>query len=105
MLQTNLDLVQTRDPDAELWFLGQTFASTSTPRELRMPTAAEMEQLYLQVMEQPVDGFLWYPCNHTEVYDQVLCDPGFEDQQDRVGAIGTTYVTLSKQYLPVVMHE
>ena len=105
VINSNYDLMQVRDPDAELWFLGQTFAGTSGARELRMPTPEEMQQLYLQVMEEPVDGFLWYPCNHTEVYDQVMCDPGFETQQGMVGTIGTTYVTLPKQYLPVVINE
>jgi hypothetical protein len=104
--QVNIDLATERDPDAQVWFLGQSFAAPGNyPRQLRMPTAAEMEALYLRVMEHPVHGFLWYPWNHTEVYDEVLCDPGNEDQQETVGDIGNTYVCLPKLYFPVVLYE
>ena len=105
VVESNLPLLATRDPDAQFWFLGQTFVSTLTPREMRMPTPSEMETLYLDVMASPIDGFLWYPCNHTEVYDQVLCDPEMTDLQNAVDDIGNTYVPLSKLYLPVVIYE
>jgi hypothetical protein len=105
VVQSNLDLITARDTDAQVWFLGQTFAATNQSRELRMPTSAEMEALYLRVMEYPVQGFLWYPWNHTGVYDQVLCDPDFGEQQEMVGDIGNTYAHLTKLYLPEVMHE
>ena len=100
----NLALIADRDPDAQLWFLGQSFTAPDTfPRHLRMPTAAEMEDLYLLVMTYPVDGFFWYPWNHTEAYDEVLCDPGMEDQQAEVSDIGNRYAHLSKVYMPLVM--
>lgn len=102
----NLDLTAERDANAQVWFLGQSFAAPGDyPRQLRMPTAPEMKSLYLRVMEHPMDGFLWYPWDQTEVYDQVLCDPGMEEQQAIVGEIGTTYARLTKIYFPVVKNE
>lgn len=99
----NVALVRERDPDAELWFLGQTFtAAGSYPRTLRMPTAAEMEALYCLVMESPVDGFLWYPWNHTVVYDEVLGDPEMAEQQDKVGEIDRAYRHRHPLFLPLI---
>ena len=104
-LDSNLDLVRDADPNAEFWFLGQTFSSVTSKYEFRMPSADEMETLYQDVMQYPIDGFLWYPCIHAESYDHVLCDIEFEIQQDAVGEIGNTLANLPKQYLPVVLHE
>ncbi|MCB9422094.1 MAG: hypothetical protein H6667_19995 [Ardenticatenaceae bacterium] len=106
VIQDNLTLTAERDIDAQLWFLGQSFAAPGEyPRQLRMPTAAEMEAVYLRAMENPLDGFLWYPWSHTEVYDQVLCDPGNEEQQAMVDEIGTTYAHLKRIYFPVVKND
>jgi len=82
LVQPNVALVDERDPDAEVWFLGQAFSHSAHWRNLRMPTADEMVDLYLLVMQEPVDGFLWYPWFHTEeMADEGLGDPGMEDQQ------------------------
>lgn len=82
LVQPNVALVDERDPDAEVWFLGQSFSHSAHWRNLRMPTADEMVDLYLLVMQEPVDGFMWYPWYHTdESADEGLGDPGMEDQQ------------------------
>ena len=102
VVQQNLALVAARDPDAELWFMGQTFAQAAHPRNLRMPTADEMRQLYLLVMQEPVDGFVWYPWQQTDVYDEILADPGNEQQQQQVVYVADHYVHLKKAYMPLM---
>jgi len=100
VVQSNVDLVSERDSDAEVWFLGQTFTQEAHPRDLRMPTAEEMRKLYWLLMQEPVDGFMWYPWHHNDpVYDQVLSDPGMEDQQEAVANI------VLKTYLPVIFRR
>lgn len=106
VVTSNVALMQARDPDGELWFLGQSFTALGTyPRDLRMPTAAEMDALYCLVMESAVDGFLWYPWNHTVVYDAVLGDEEMADQQDEVGEIDGAYRQRTTLYFPVVSRE
>lgn len=105
VIKANIDLIIERNLHARVWFLGQSFAAPGNyPRQLRMPTAAEMEAMYLRVMEQPTHGFVWYPWNHTEVYGQVLSDPGLEEQQEMVQQISDRYLNLSRLYLPVVTY-
>jgi len=98
VVESNIDLVNARDPDAEVWFLGQAFTQSSHPRDLRMPTPEEMRQLYWMVMQEPVDGFLWYTWNHNAgIYDEVLSDPDMEDQQAVVGNV------VLRVYLPALL--
>jgi len=107
VVQPNVALVAERDPDAQVWFLGQAFARSAHPRDLRMPTPEEMEDLYLLVMQEPVDGFLWYPWYHTEAMaDGSLGDPGMEDQQEMAGDIVETHtdyadLEISKAVSPI----
>lgn len=92
VVQSNLAWVGASDPDAEVWFLGQTFANAAHWRNLRMPTVDEMDALYLHVMQEPVDGFLWYLWSHTaDQADEGLGDAGNEDQQDQAGDIPDAY--------------
>jgi hypothetical protein len=98
----NMSLVQERDPDAELWFLGQAFTQSAHFRNLRMPTPEEMETLYLDVMQEPLEGFMWYSWRHTDQYDELLGDPGMEDQQGAVGDISDAYLDLLRIYLPML---
>lgn len=92
VVQPNVALVHERDPDAEMWFLGQSFAYSEHTRNLRMPTPEEMEDLYLVVMQEPVDGFMWYPWGHTEEYDARLGDEGMEEQQEAARNIAETHM-------------
>ncbi len=101
-VQSNLALRDEHDPDAELWFMGQAFAQQAHERHLRMPTPDEMMTLYLDVMQEPVDGFMWYPWIHGMYMDERLGDPGHEAQQEEVQVIAETYVRLPKVYLPLV---
>jgi hypothetical protein len=80
VLQANQRLIDTRAPDAQLWFLGQAFAQG---KELRIPTPQEMEQLYTIAEQERVNGFLWYPW-HYSVYDHVLSDAEMEAEQKTV---------------------
>lgn len=90
VVQSNVAMVNVRDPDAEVWFLGQTFGRTD--RCYRMPTAEEMESLYLMAMAEPLDGFLWYSWSHTEgMADVSLGDEEMEDQQEEAGDIPDTH--------------
>lgn len=102
VVQSNVPLVQERDPDAELWFFGQAFAQSAHWQNLRMPTPDEMVALYLDVMHEPVDGFMWYPWCHTDIYDSSLGDEGMEEQQEAVKDIADNY-TPPKIYLPLII--
>jgi hypothetical protein len=97
VVEPNVEIMAERDPDAELWFLGQAFEQSAHYRNLRMPTPEEMKQLYWDVMQYPVDGFMWYSWQHTDQYDALLGDPGMEEQQEAVGNI------VFRTYLPVLM--
>ncbi len=105
--EANIKLIAERDPDAQVWFLGQTFTvSEAFPRRLRMPTAPEMEALYLVVMEYPMHGFFWYPWSHSKSYVQVLGDAEMVEQQEMVGTIGNRYVKrFVELYFPAVIYE
>jgi uncharacterized repeat protein (TIGR01451 family) len=93
VVQSNVALVNERAPDAEAWFLGQSFALATHRRNLRMPTADEMVHLYLLVMQEPVNGFLWYPWSHTEAMaDEALGDEGMEEQQEAAKEIADTHM-------------
>jgi hypothetical protein len=92
LLQANRSLVSERDPTAQLWFLGQAFALADSHPIFRMPTPAEMEELFTVARQEGVDGFLWYPWIH-EAYDQVLGDPQSQAQQEAVGEIGQSLQT------------
>jgi hypothetical protein len=67
-----------------------------------MPTADEMRQLYLLVMQEPVDGFVWYPWQQTEVYDTILSDPQNVQQQQQVEYVADHYVHLKRAYMPLI---
>lgn len=86
IMQTHRRLISERAPEAQLWFLGQTFAQSEHERTLRMPTPGEMERLYALAEREQVDGFLWYPWLHGS-YDQVLGDPEMEPQRNAVRQI------------------
>jgi hypothetical protein len=105
VVQSNLELVRARDPDAVLWFLGQSFTQSTHWRDLRMPTSDEMKALFRLVMQEPLDGYMWYPWNHTDVFDDVLSDPGMEDQQEMVSEIADEYLHHRKSSLPVVLKD
>lgn len=90
-LQENRKLVDERAPDAELWFLGQTYAQGEHRAQLRMPTPDEMETIYAIAEQERVDGFLWYPWTHGN-YDQVLSDPEMEPQRQAVRHIYESYI-------------
>lgn len=79
----NRQLIDERDPAAQLWFLGQTYALAAHRDGLRMPTPAEMEEMYLLATQAGSDGFLWYPWLHGS-YDAVLSDPEMTAQQTAV---------------------
>lgn len=85
-LQTARMTIDERAPEAQLWFLGQAFASYKHRRELRMPTPDEMERLYTITQQERVDGFLWYPWRHGK-YDWVLSDPEMEARRQAVQRI------------------
>jgi len=90
-LLANRRLIDTRAPDAKLWFLGQAYAQHKHRRQLRMPTPQEMEQIYAITKQAQVDGFLWYPWLHN-VYDQVLSDAEMELQRQAVRQIFDRHV-------------
>jgi hypothetical protein len=96
VVEPNVEIVAERDPDAELWFLGQAFEQSAHYRSLRMPTPEEMKELYWDVMQYPLGGFMWYSWRHTDQYDALLGDPGMEEQQEAVGNM------VLKTYLPVI---
>ncbi len=103
LLMNNIPLIKQRDPDAQIWFLGQTFAYDDHPRQLRMPTPVEMADLYPFVMQHPVDGFLWYAWRHG-TYDLNLGDPSADEQQDILNDISdefllTTDLVLQQQFI------
>lgn len=79
----NRQLIDARDPSAQLWFLGQTYALSSHRDVLRMPTPAEMERMYVLATGAGSNGFLWYPWLHGS-YDAVLSDPEMGAQQTAV---------------------
>ena len=99
VVSSNVELVDERDPDAELWFLGQSFTRLEHPRNLRMPTPDEMRRLYWIVMQEPVDGFMWYPWKQTDEFDEVLSDPGMEDQRETVANI------VLRTHLPILFRR
>jgi len=99
VVEPNVEIVAERDPDAELWFLGQAFEQSAHYRNLRMPTPEEMKELYWDVMQYPLDGFMWYSWRHTDQYDALLGDPGMEEQQEAVGNM------VLKTYLPVIFKQ
>jgi hypothetical protein len=90
-LQANRNLVDERAPEAQLWFLGQTFALHEHRRKLRMPTPEEMERIYAIAEQEQVDGFLWYPWSHGN-YDQELSDPQMEPQRRTLYRIHKEYI-------------
>lgn len=92
VVAANDALVRERDPDAQIWFLGQVYAMASHSPPLRMPSAQEMGTLAELLLEDPqINGLLWYPWGHSS-YDQVLGDPASVLQQDAVLAIHEQYV-------------
>lgn len=98
VLQENRELVDERAPDAQLWFLGQTYTQLQHQHQLRMPTPEEMELMYIIAEQERADGFLWYPWQHGHNYDQVLSDPDMESQRQAVRHIYESYVL--KQSMP-----
>lgn len=92
VIAANDALVRERDPDAQIWFLGQTYAMAGHPPPLRMPSAEEMRNLAQLLLEDPhIDGLLWYPWNHSS-YDQVLGDPASSLQREAVQSIYEQYL-------------
>jgi hypothetical protein len=92
VIAANDALVRERDPDAQIWFLGQTYAMAGHRPPLRMPSAEEMRSLAQLLLEDPhIDGLLWYPWNHSS-YDQVLGDPASGLQREAVQAIYEQYL-------------
>ena len=88
----NVALVQSRDPDAQVWFLGQSYALAANSPPLRMPAAEEMESLAGLLLQDPeIDGLLWYPWGHSS-YDQVLGDPASASQQQALRTIYERYM-------------
>jgi hypothetical protein len=96
VMTANDALVRARDPNAQLWFLGQAYALSQSSPPLRMPSAQEMDDLAALLLEDPrIDGLLWYPWSHGS-YDQVLGDPASAEQQAAVGTIYEKYLARLK---------
>ena len=92
-IEQNHALIASRDPDAQLWFLGQTYALAEHRHALRMPTPEEMEALFVIATENDqLDGFLWYPWYHGN-YDHVLGEPEMETQRQAVRRIYDTHIS------------
>ena len=95
-IDTTIQIMQSRDPDARLWVLGQAFGRPPHPRSFRMPTAGEMLQLAdVALDDRKVDGFFWY---RYEVLGQrleglqVLGDLEMSAQREAVREIFAAYV-------------
>ena len=92
MVAANVELVRARDPNAQLWFLGQAYEFTGMGYKLRMPTGDEMRELGRMLLQEPrIDGFLWYPYEHG-LYDKVLGDPEMVEQQQAVKDVYERYL-------------
>jgi hypothetical protein len=91
VIKENRDLVNHRAPDAQIWFLGQSYSQDSHSRRLRMPSPDEMERLFLSAAQEGIDGFLWYPWNHGN-YDQVLSDDDMTLQRQGMRSIYENYI-------------
>jgi hypothetical protein len=88
----NVALVRSRDPDAQVWFLGQGYALARSSPPLRMPSAEEMATLAGLLLQDPqIDGLLWYPWGHSS-YDQVLGDTASTQQQQAIRTIYERYL-------------
>lgn len=103
VITANDALVRARDPDAQLWFLAQTYAMEQHSPPLRMPSADEMSSLADVALEGwRIDGLLWYPWLHSS-YDQVLGDPALAAQQQAVQTVYYEYLLKHKGFLPLVI--
>ena len=91
VLQDNRKLLDNLAPDAQLWFLGQSYTQDAHSRRLRMPSPDEMEKIFLLATQEGMDGFLWYPWGHGR-YDQVLSDEEMEPQRQRMRDIYDQYI-------------
>jgi len=94
-IDTTVELVQSRDPDAQIWILAQAFVPSSpNPRGFRMPTADEMVELADVVLtDRKVDGFFWYRYEALQQRGlQVLGDPEMSAQREAVKEIFEAYV-------------
>lgn len=92
-LQANRALVNRLSPASQLWFLGQTYAQPGHPRQLRMPSAAEMDSLFQILWVGHANGFLWYPWAFGKSYSQTLSSPNSKPQQKAVQTIYNAYLT------------
>lgn len=95
-------LIDERDPDAELWFLGQAFGQLDYATPLRFPSPEEMHNIYVSANQNQVEGFMWYAWQQSSIYDEVLGDPGNASQQEMIGTIASLYLKPPKIYVPLV---
>ena len=96
VINTTVELVRSRDSDAQVWFVTQAFASPQHRLRLRMPTADEMLELAdIVLADRKVDGFFWYqyqkPGRRPEGF-QALGDPEMSAQREAVKEIFEGYV-------------
>lgn len=102
VIALNRTLMDERDADAELWFLGQAFEQVDYPTPLRFPVPEEMLAIYELANQNRVEAFMWYAWEQSDIYDIVLGDPGMEAQQEMVGTIAWLYVIQQKAFVPIV---
>jgi hypothetical protein len=99
----DLALLRERDPDAELWFLGQAFEQRAYRTPLRFPTPEEMRDIYEAANEYAIDGLLWYAWEQSEIYDAVLGDDDRQAHQAMVKTLAMTRTNRHQVLLPLAM--
>lgn len=102
-LQADLAVAKERAPNSKIVWLMQSYAQPN-PSGLRMPTAAEMEDLAAIVYASDVFGALWYTWQFEGLYDDFLFN--HPELYPVVEAIYTEQVLPLKNihcvYLPVI---